>query len=449
MNLSGVTLLVPFAFCAFALAQDPGAPVTPPAASQETAAAGVSQPSAPQDVQPQFEVVKNGDASELAQEFLEKKGWKLGWDVEKGWGVWIGTSSLLAEDPTGLAVSLNAAQLDAKFQFAEYLAPVISTAALSTLEKNPAQIKAERDRMDAAAKREGGDPVAGAVRDLLDAGSGSGSADPTIDRRSRVSTASLTSAQAAIPGMMVVATFVKTDDKGMKGTVAIVVASTPKSRAIANAMLKGDPMPLGQPNPSRTLRSFIDSLPPEALVYGTGAGYRTNEKGEMCVLGYGVGSVDGSDPDDIRAAEQEALAAANAELRNVAGEMVVGRRLLSRVAERTQGVDGKEKAESRKGVQTTIGTLAQGLKMRGITTVTTKRVRNATMGDVVCVVRSWSLSDAQNAADLRAQFEAQGGWKGGDGVQPGSGGSKSGTNPAPPRKQGIPSGQGGGGIDEP
>ena len=156
MQLPALPAITPFVLCTmFALAQDPGSPVTPVATPSETTSvteapsAGVTQPPPPQNIQPKFEIVKTGDARELAQAYVDDKKWNLGWDVDKGWGVWIGTSSLLAEDPTGLAVSLNGAQLDAKFQFAEYLAPVIATAALSTLERNPAQIKAERDRMDA------------------------------------------------------------------------------------------------------------------------------------------------------------------------------------------------------------------------------------------------------------------------------------------------------------
>ncbi len=408
-------------------------------------AAAVGQPSAPQSIQPSFEIVKDGDAREKAQNYVEGKSWAIGWDIEKSWGVWIGTASLISEDPVGLAVSLNAAQMDAKFQFAEYLAPVISTAALSTLERNPGQLKAEHDRMDAKTKQEGGDPVAGAIRDLIHSGGG-GSGDPSVDRRNRVSTASLTAARAAIPGMMVASTFVQTDEKGLNGTVAIVLVSTPKSRALADAMLTGEPFPLGTPDPARTIRSYVDSLSPEQLVYATGATYRMNEKGELCALGFGVGSVDGSDPDDAKLAEEEALQAANAELRNVAGELVLGRRLLSRVAERTKWVDGTQQPESRKGVQTSIGTFAGGLKLPGIVTVARKRIRNQMMGDLVCVVRSWNLSSAEAAADLRRQFELQGGWSGGSGVQSGSG---DGSSAVPPRQRGVPTGQGGGGIDEP
>ncbi len=127
---------------------------------------------------------------------------------------------------------------------------------------------------------------------------------------------------------------------------------------------------------------------------------------------------------------------------------MLGNRMLSRVAERTRWVDGTQAAESRKGVQETIGTLARALGMPGVTTVLQKRFRSEMMGDVVCVVRSWNLSTAQAAADLRKAFEEQGGWKGGAGVQPGGSGT-GGYNPAPKPKGGVPSGQGGGGIDEP
>ena len=63
-----------------------------------------------------------------------------------------------------------------------------------------------------------------------------------------------------------------------------------------------------------------------------------------------------------------------------------------------------------------------------------------------------SQTDAKNAAALREQFAAQGGWRGGEGVQPDrtSGGSGGGNRvpPTQPRKPGVPSGGGGGGIDE-
>jgi|LauGreDrversion4_2_1035121.scaffolds.fasta_scaffold134176_2 hypothetical protein len=441
-------LLVP-ALSSLALAQDLGAPLSETTApsTQPAPVEAVTQPAPPSSIKPEFAVVNDGDARSMADKFIQGKGWSLGWDINKGWGVWIGTSSLLAADATGLAVSLNAAQLDAKFQFAEYLAGVTATAALSTREKNSAGIAAERERMDALAKTEGGDPIAGAVRDIL-ASAGASSGDASVAWRTRVSTASVTSAQAAIPGMMTVATFVSTDGSGMNGTVAVVIASTPKSRLLANAILRGDAAPIAAADPSRTLKAYLDGLDPVALVYGAGATYRVNEKGELCAIGFGIGSVEGSDPEDVRFAETEATQAATAELRNIAGELVLGNRMLSRVAERTRWVDGTQAAESRKGVQETIGTLARALGMPGVTTVLQKRFRSEMMGDVVCVVRSWNLSTAQAAADLRKAFEEQGGWKGGAGVQPGGSGT-GGYNPAPKPKGGVPSGQGGGGIDEP
>lgn len=405
----------------------------------------VQLPPPPDNVSSQFEFVKNGDAGELAQEYVQQKGWRVGWDTDKGWGVFIGTGSLLADDPTGLAVSLNGAMVDAKFQYAEYLSGVIATAALTSLEKNPAELRAERDRMDALAKAAGGNPAASSIRDILDAGGREG--EPNVKRRQRVSNASRTAAEAAIPGMMVAKTFVK---GGTDGSVAVVLVSTPKSRAVADAMVLGKSFPRAAPDASRTLRAYVDSLSPETLVYGCGAAYRMNEKGELCLLGYGVGSVDGAESEEVKIAELEATEAANFELRNAAGEMVVGSRLLSRVASNTQWVDGKAARESSISLNSTVGTIAQDLGCHGIETVVSKRVRSPVMGDLVCVVRSWNLSSAQSAAELRAQFSAQAGWKGGAGVQPGRSASPEGVRPgAPPPRRSVPSGQGGGGIDEP
>ncbi len=89
--------------------------------------------------------------------------------------------------------------------------------------------------------------------------------------------------------------------------------------------------------------------------------------------------------------------------------------------------------------------------MPGVVDVAVQRVHHPVLGDLVCVVRSWNLSDAKNAANLRQQFAEQGGWKGGPGVQPDRVGANRGSTtatPAEPRKPGVPSGSGGGGLEE-
>ncbi|MCE2883186.1 MAG: hypothetical protein LW636_12640 [Planctomycetaceae bacterium] len=421
-----------------ALAQDPGS------GSQEAPAA-VEQPAAPSEPPSAFEIVATGGALAQAEAFLESKGWAKGWDIDKGWGVWIGVASLTAADPTGLALAMQDAQLDAKFQFAEYLGGVTESYTLRTSDKNPALRKAEMDKLSKLADQPGGDPVAANIRDLL--ASCPEEPDPSIAFKNRISTASRTAAQAAIPGMVTVATFVATNEDGLDGEAAVILISTPKSRQMADALLGRGPAPTGKPG--MPLKEYVKTLSPEALVYSCGATYRMNEKGELCLLGFGVGPVDGSESDEVRFATDEARQAATSDLRSVAGELVEGSRLLMRVGEKTKWVDGKTKSESSRSASTRISTVAKGLKMPGVTDVHTVRVRHAVLGDLVCVVRAWNLSDAKNAATLREQFAAQGGWRGGEGVQPDrapKGGNA--VPPAQPRKPGVPSGSGGGGIDE-
>lgn len=425
-----------------ACAQDPGA------SSDSPPTAPVTQPEAPTEPTSAFEIVASGGARERAEAFVASKGWVTGWDVDKGWGVWIGEASLTAADPTGLALAMQGAQLDAKFQFAEYLAGVTENYVLATTDKNPAQRKAELDRMSNLASQPGGDPVAAGIRDLL--ASAPADADPSVAFKTRTSSASKTSAQAAIPGMLTVATFVQTDEAGLEGTATVVLVSTPRSRQMADALLGRGPAPTGKPGVK--LQEYVKTLSGETLVYSCGATYRTNEKGELCLLGFGVGPVDGTEAEEIKFATDEARQAATADLRAVAGELVEGARLMSRVSEKTKYVDGKVQSESSRSVSTRIGTIAKGLTMPGVIDVAVQRVRHPVLGDLVCVVRSWNLSDAKNAANLRQQFAEQGGWKGGAGVQPdrgapSSGGSKS-APPAQPRKPGVPSGGGGGGIEE-
>jgi len=105
-------------------------------------------------------------------------------------------------------------------------------------------------------------------------------------------------------------------------------------------------------------------------------------------------------------------------------------------------------AESYRSSSSRISSVALPLTMPGVITVATKRFRSQMLGDVVCVVRQWNLSDAKVAATLREAFAKQGGWKGGAGVQPdGQGGTYSPAKPTKPK--GVPSGSGGGGLDEP
>jgi len=443
-NLSRV-LLASFVFLGLAsesvLAQDPGSGTTEPPRA-------VEQPAAPSEPPSAFEIVSTGGALARAEAFLGSKGWAKGWDFDKSWGVWIGVASLTAADPTGLALAMQDAQLDAKFQFAEYLGGIAESYTLRSAEKSPAQRSAEMEKMAKLAEQPGGDPVAASIRDLL--ASCPEQSDPTIAFKNRISTASRTAAQAAIPGMMTVATFVVTNDDGLDGEAAVVLISTPKSRQIANAMMGRGPAPAGKPG--MPLKDYIKTLSPEALVYSCGATYRMNEKGELCLLGFGVGPIDGPEAEEARFATDEARQAATSDLRSVAGELIEGWRLLSRAAEKTKWVDGTTKSESWRSVSTRISSIAKGLKMPGVTDVDTVTVKHPVLGNLVCVVRAWNLSDAKNAAELRQQFEAQGGWRGGEGVQPdrNSGGSRGGNRvpPTQPRKPGVPSGGGGGGIDE-
>jgi len=421
--------------------QDPGASEAPP----ETAAApAVELPAPPTDVtSPAFELVTSDDARAKAEAFVESKGWSTGWDDAKSWGVFIGESSLLAADPTGLSLSLDAAVLNAKFQFAEYLGGRTAVLALATQEKNPAQRQADIDRMDKLAKQPGGDPVAASVRDLLKS---AGPGDSSVAFKSTITKASMTAAQASIPGMVVAKTFVGTDASGLEGTVAVVLVTSPKSRQIADALLGVGPAVTGKSGSS--IKDYVNGLSPEALVYGAGSIYRMNERGELCLLGFGMAPIDGAEAEEVQFSTDEATQAATAELRSVAGELVEGNRLISRTAEKKKLLDGSVTAESYRSSSSRISSVALPLAMPGVITVATKRFRSQMLGDVVCVVRQWNLSDAKVAATLREAFAKQGGRKGGAGVQPDAqGGTYSPAKPTKPK--GVPSGSGGGDLDEP
>lgn len=421
-------------------AQDPGSPVNGPGTQP------VTQPAAPASAGGDFVLVSSGGTRQLAEDYIAKKGWNLGWDIDKSWGVWIGDSTLLAADPTGLSLGMLDAALDAKFQYAEYLAGVTESLTLRTSIKNPEQRTKERNRLDVLSKAPGGDPVAAGIKDLLDS-TASGEDVTGVAFRTRITSASKTSAQTAIPGMIVVATFVQTDAKGLDGTVSVVVISTPNSRKMADALLGRGPTVIGASKEST--KDFVNGLSPEALVYSTGATTRFNDKGEMCLLGFGVGSVDGTEAEEQRFARDEATQDSTASIRSIAGEWIEGSRLLLKTAEKTKWVDGKVESTSAKAQELRIAAIAKGLQMPGVVTILEKTFDHPKLGRLVCIVREWNLSQAKNAAWWREKLLEQGGWKGGDGVQPEQPGSTgSYTQPTVPSTKSVPSGSGGAGADE-
>jgi hypothetical protein len=338
---------------------------------------------------------------------------------------------------------MEAAVLDAKFQFAEFLGAEASAATLKVADKNPTQRREELDRLDALIKRPGGDPAAETIRDLLQLAT---SDDTSVAWRNTIVSAGRTAMQRCIYGMVVINTFVDTGATGLEGTIAVVVMYTPKSRLMADALLGARSVPSDQPQGS--IKDYVDGLPYDQLAFASGARHRVNERGDRCLLGFGMSSVDGSDPADIQFAMEEATQSATAQLRLVAGELIEADRLSSRTADARKLLDGTVKRESLKSFQNRVSSRAESLQMSGVTTVTTKRLRHNKLGDVVCVVRQWNLSDAKAAAALRAILDEQGGWKGGRGVVPdGRGGTASSSRPIKP--SGVPSGSSGETMDDP
>jgi hypothetical protein len=441
-----VGILAFFAASTGAVAQAPG-----PQPESRDALPTAQLPEPPAEQQSEFRFVKQGGTAELAKQFIADKGWSRGWDDEKRWGVFIGESELLSADPTGLALSMQTAQLRAKFQFAELMAAKIESGALSYSEKSPSDLTAIRGILESRETAEGGDPVASGIRKLLDSmPPGSDPAAQAAYRRGIVN-ASRTLAQAAMSGMTTVAAFVKTGSDMLEGKVSVVLVSTPRSRALADALLgrAGDHRGLLKGAPSVSLQKHVDGMTAEQLVYTTGTTYRRDERGNYCVLGFGVGSVkDG----DTEGATDVALEMANSQIRMIAGELVIGSRMLASAAQRTGFRDGTAQSESFTSVQSQVGSLSKALRIPGIQDVDVKQVEHPVLGTLMVVIRSWDLGRAETAAWLRKQFEEQGGWRGGEGVEPrrpadGTDGQGEATPTRNPRR-GVPSGSGGGGIDE-
>lgn len=419
------------------------------------------QPAAPAIRGSEFRFVDDKDVFAEAMKFVESKGWQVGWYEERGWGVYIGQFELISPNPTGLAMSMHAGCLQAKFEFAVQLGGRIEASSLAYNERSPGEREEIVRKLETRQRESGPDPVSqGIVEILRGVGAEGGTNSPDKDtayRRGAVRV-SRTVAQSAIPGMAVAATFVETTDAGgLEGKAAVVLVSTPRTRQLADAMLEkltaAQAAELKTGAAGQALKDLVRGYSEEQLVYTTGATYAIDERGNYCVLGFGVDEItDGDEQSAIDFATQFA----DAEIRVIAGELVVGSRMAARMSEKVKLKSGESESESLSAVSSSIMTIADGLTLPGITTVDQRTIEHPKLGALRIVIRSWNLGRSEAMARLREVFKMQAGYRGGEGVtaprneQPAGRGGSDATSPRKPNRPagGVPSGRGGGGIPE-
>jgi hypothetical protein len=391
--------------------------------------------------------ISGPSAREAAEKMLAEKGWSLGYDADKEWGVWIGVGVVPDEDLDSRLTAFEEAALGAKYEFARYLSSKIASAASSYMDKNPAdraaQKKSLEDRAatgdeDAKNKLEilnaAGEPPAPSVGPADDAG---------VAWRKRVENASSTVAQSAIGGLIVFQSFERAAEGKDPGEIALVMITTPKTRAVASALL-GKPeqlAALGKSEGKEKVSEWAKAITPDELLYTFGAKTRVNEKGELCLVGFGHAVVEGQEREDVQIAEKMASQMADTVMRNVAGEMIVGSTTLSRLTDKVKMADGTQFSKNLSSLRERINQVAKELNVRGLSIIRTQRVQHPKLGPCVIVVKEWNVAAAMKAGELAKALDAAGGWKGGDGLG-GSGGGAAASGKGKAKGSGAVKGDG-------
>ena len=385
-------------------------------------------------------------ARDAAQKVLDDKGWTEGYDTTKGWGIWIGSAPISGGDLDDRVAALDEAMLNAKWEFAQYLGAKIASASQKLFEKNPAERAAQMADLKkrAAAGDHNAQDMYNALEAAGDDGPKPGESKPANTQwHKRMENASATVAQNAVSGMIVYQSFERAGSGTDDGEIAVIMMTTPKTRAVADALL-------GRPNPAMLrgekkdpIAAWVKAMPSSELAYTFGAKTRLNEKGELCVVGFGHAVTDGSDRESEEIAAIEAAKMADDVIRNLAGSMIQGVVAISKITDKTKLADGSVRSENKSSMKQKIAEAANWLTVRGASPIGAPRVLkdNPRYTDVV-VVKEWNVSAALKAGELAKALEQAGGYKGGDGL--GAGGQGGGDTPAqkPKRGSGAVSGDG-------
>jgi cytochrome c5 len=373
-------------------------------------------------------------ARDAAQKVLDDRHWSEGYDTERDWGIWIGTATISGPDVNHRASAIEEAMLDAKWEFAKYLGSKIASASAKLMEQHPDQRAAQMAELKKRAA--GGDSNA---QDMLNALSAAGDdasrpgapAPSNAQWRKRMEQASATIAQNAVSGMIVYQSFERAGKGDDDGEVAVIMMTTPKTRAVAEALL-------GRPNKAALtgerkdrIVDWVKGMSDNELAYTFGAKTRLNENGELCVIGFGHAVPGGPEREWEMAAATKADEEADVAIRKLAGSMIQGVVAMSKVSDKTKLADGSLRSESKDSMKQKIDEAANWLTLLGSSRVMAPKVvrANPRYADVV-VVKEWNVTKAIKAGEIAAGIKQSGGFKGGDGL----GADGKGGTPAPAQK---------------
>ena len=324
--------------------------------------------------------------------------------------------------------AFETALLEAKAEMAKFLGSTVSSEVKQRVKKGNPQaelaskpaskseapslldkaLKIVELKLDAELKKQGVDPNKGEkeqkeARDI---------ADKIIRKEDFTNEVELL-ALNELSGMQSYRTF-ESCPKGKNGEIAVIAIQSPKSKQLQAALMGKGPPPLSDVKLS--IRKWAQSEGSEVLLYTQGAQPRTNERGEVCLVGYGqcaAASEDGSDIDDARA---QARLFAVAALRRFMGEVIAVQEKVDESSSISSFKSGAKDILADASFKKSVSAAGDALGMSGFDEVWDWEAVHPSSGKtVVGFVYQWSHSAMLEANQLREDMKAAGGASGGRG----------------------------------
>jgi hypothetical protein len=386
-------------------------------------------------------VAVEGDAEDSAKSYLVQKEWRTGrnGDPATGFLVVLAKAPIVAGDAASFdqrrRQAAKEAMLQAKKSMTETLAAEVETstrlkyvegappmeeiaAAASVAPKQPgaiAKVKAILDyELDQQLKSRNIDPSLQTPEERAKAESAAKEAAREIIGTSQFRDAVRIAAEHELSGLQAFRTFESTGSGG-SGQVAVICVYSQKSAELQKALLGLGPAPAGLPQQS--IDAWVAAQGPNVLLYTHGVQVRTNEKGEVVLVGFGQSTPPGKSERLIDAASKKAKVQAMGELRRFMGELVATAESDIEASTYKDFADGTSEFKSQSRYEEEVSAEANKLLTPGALDAGTwsKRHPQSDRETQGCVV-VWSVSEALEANALRDRLKAAGGASGGRGI---------------------------------
>ncbi|MDA0804006.1 MAG: hypothetical protein O2819_09715, partial [Planctomycetota bacterium] len=231
-------------------------------------------------------------------------------------------------------------------------------------------------------------------------------------------------AAAEMSGIQAFRYFESSSQSSASSEVAVVAIRSPKSASLQAALLGKGPVPSGTPQVD--IAEWAESVGDQTLLFTSGVQVRTDENGEVVLVGFGQAAPRGKSGNAVQGARRRADDLARMAIRIFLGEKVVDDSMTREDSNFKEYADGEEVFESGGTYEERVKSESAKMKNPGASPVYTWSAPHPGTGETVYgSVMLFSASSARAANTMFADLSKAGGASGGEGTR------AVGTNPPP------------------